>query len=99
MELYKPTYLKEHKLIQKYCEVTKVHFKYYKSIYSSSVYYDKPLLRLPISNIDKIMISKTIDIKLKNGPQIAMFIHIYIRYDNGNISIIKISNMIINMIG
>ena len=77
--------MKEHKLIQKYCEVTKLHLKYYNSIYSSSVYYDKPLLRLPIANIEKIMISKTIDIKIKNGPSMSIFIHIHIKYDESNI--------------
>jgi hypothetical protein len=85
LELYKPTYLREHKLIQKYCEVTKLHLKYYNSIYSSSVYYNKPLLRLPITNIDKIMISKTIDLKLKSGPHMSIFIHIHIKYDESKI--------------
>jgi hypothetical protein len=79
MEMFKLTYYKELKLIQRYCQVTKKYFKYFKSIYSSTVYLDKPLLKLPLMNIDKIMISKGSK-ELKSKASIEVNIQIYIKF-------------------
>jgi hypothetical protein len=77
--MYKITYYKELKLIQRYCQVTKKHFKYFKSIYSSTVYLDKPLLRLPLANIDRIMLSKHSK-GMKTNLDIQINIQIYIKF-------------------
>jgi hypothetical protein len=83
LEMFKiNNHKKDVKLIERYCQVSKKYFKYFKSIYSSTVYLDKPLLRLPIANIDKIMISKSNkDAKFKN---VEVFVQIYVKFTESN---------------
>jgi hypothetical protein len=42
----------EYRYAQKYCQITKKEFKYFSSIYSSTVWQDRPLLRIPIIDIE-----------------------------------------------
>lgn len=59
MDLLKLSNLKNlQKISLKYSQLTKCYFKYFKSIYSSTVWQDRPLLKIPISNIDKITVIK-----------------------------------------
>jgi hypothetical protein len=80
--MHKITYYKEAKLIERYCQVTKQYFKYFKSIYSSTVYLDKPLMRLPIANIDKILVSRST--KLKTNFTTLIHTQIYMKFTPGN---------------
>ena len=54
-----------YKKVIRYFQITKTELKYYNSIFSSSVYNDKPLFRTLISNIDKIIISTDNMLKFK----------------------------------
>ena len=51
-------------------------------MYCSSVWKDKPLLRLPIADIEQILIIKDDNIKQKN-PVIKFIFHIYFKFDSG----------------
>ncbi len=70
----------EHKVSLKYCQITKRYFKYFKSIYSSSVWMDKPLMRLPIKNIGKLVIGSNSIQKLKNTNHINYLLQIFIKF-------------------
>ena len=54
-----------YKKVVRYFQVTKSEFKYYNSIFSSSVWNDKPLFRINIKNVDKITISDDDIVKMK----------------------------------
>ena len=70
----------EHKAAVKYCQINKNYFKYFKSIYSSTVWLDRPLMRLPIANIEKIELKKNNIQKLKQNFHIKVIIQIYIQF-------------------
>jgi hypothetical protein len=70
----------EMKTSLKYCQITKTYFKYFKSIYSSSVWMDRPLMRLPLANIDKIIIGNCGVDKLKQ-MNIKIIIQIFAKFD------------------
>ncbi len=54
LEVFKMTIFNgDNRYAQKYCQITKKEFKYFSSIYSSTVWQDRPLLRLPIIDIEK----------------------------------------------
>lgn len=83
--MFKITFFKDdYKVYLKYCQITKKCFKYFKSIYSSTVYLDKPLMRVPISNIEKVVIGNNKIQKLKNF-NIKVIIQVYIRFDESKI--------------
>ncbi len=77
------TLRKHHTISLKYSQLTKFHFKYFKSIYSSTVWQDRPLLKIPIINIDKMIVMKC----KNNLPKVLMnnniniLIQIYIKFD------------------
>jgi hypothetical protein len=73
------------KISLRYCQITKFYFKYYKSLYSSTVWLDKPLIRLPIFNIEKLIIGKNTIQNLKQSYNIKVIIQIHIRFDESNI--------------
>jgi hypothetical protein len=61
----------------KYIQISKQYIKYYKSVYSSKIYKDKPLIKLPIENIDRILYSRKIPAVLT--------LHLYIKFNISNI--------------
>ena len=71
-----------YKLVLRYFQITKDEFKYFNSIFSSSVWYNKPLFVIPIKNIHKIDFSKdSQNIILKNS-NIKIVIDIIVVSDN-----------------
>lgn len=74
---------KNQKISLKYSQLTKNYLKYFKSIYSSTVWQDRPLLKIPIVNIDKIIVIKcknNLPKALRNN-NINILIHFYIKFD------------------
>jgi hypothetical protein len=82
LEIFKINLFKnEYKESKKYVQINKGHFRYFKSIYSSSVWLDKPLMNLPIENIDKVIIGSNNISKLKNNCKISVLLQIYITFN------------------
>lgn len=54
-----------YKKVIRYFQVTKTEFKYYNSVFSSSVWNDKPLFRVKLSNVETINISNDDMLKIK----------------------------------
>jgi hypothetical protein len=70
----------------KYCQITKNSFKYFSSIYSSSVWLDKPLMRLPIQNIERISFGLNGNItknqKNTNANNVRFILQIFISFND-----------------
>ena len=71
----------EYKPARKYCQITKEFFKYYNSIYSSTVWKDKPLLRLPLNNIEKMVLCQNLKTKKKNLSNINVIVQIFLIFN------------------
>eukprot|EP00340_Litonotus_pictus_P005306 CAMPEP_0170527074 /NCGR_PEP_ID=MMETSP0209-20121228/12513_1 /TAXON_ID=665100 ORGANISM="Litonotus pictus, Strain P1" /NCGR_SAMPLE_ID=MMETSP0209 /ASSEMBLY_ACC=CAM_ASM_000301 /LENGTH=180 /DNA_ID=CAMNT_0010817329 /DNA_START=226 /DNA_END=764 /DNA_ORIENTATION=- len=57
-QLEKINYFKNSfKYVTRYFQITKYDLKYFNSVFSSSVWNDKPLMKLPIKNIKEIRVS------------------------------------------
>jgi len=71
----------EYKPSSKYAQITKGYFKYFNSIYSSSVWKDRPLMKLPLNNVEKIVICENLKNKKKNFGNINTVVQFYIVFD------------------
>lgn len=70
-----------YKLVMRYFQITRSEFRYFNSIFSSSVWNDKPLFVIPIKNIRDIKISNESDkilSKVKRNLKIILDIEIVI---------------------
>jgi hypothetical protein len=68
---------KGYKKVIRYFQVTKREFKYFHSIFSSTVWNDKPLFRIKLSDIEKITVSDDDRVKIKfNDVKFVFKIHI-----------------------
>lgn len=82
MEFEKLNIIKgEYKPSFKYGQISKCYFKYFNSQYSSSVWKDRPLMRLPLSNIEKIIICENLKYKKKNLEKINVVVQIFILFN------------------
>ncbi len=54
-----------YKKVLRYFQITKHEFKYFNSIFSSSVWHDKPLYRVKIENIKNVKISNDDMVRFK----------------------------------
>lgn len=89
-----------YKKVIRYFQVTKTEFKYYNSIFSSSVWNDKPLFRTPIIKIENISISNDDMIKMKfNDVKFAfhliiknLVLNIDLRRRDKDVNVIKSNN-------
>jgi hypothetical protein len=84
MDLLKLNNLKHlQKVSLKYSQITKNYFKYFKSIYSSTVWQDRPLLKIPLSNIDKVIAVKCKSNlpKILKNKNIYILIQFFIKFD------------------
>lgn len=64
-----------------------MYFKYFNSQYSSSVWKDRPLMRLPLTNIEKIVICENLKQKKKNLEKINIVIQIYLLFNESKLLI------------
>jgi len=69
------------KLVPRYCQATKKEFKYFKSMYSSTVWQDKPLFRVPFEDLEHVIIVKDESVKHKN-PDIKFIFQISVKLDS-----------------
>ena len=77
------------KVSLKYSQITKCCFKYFKSIYSSTVWQDRPLLKIPLSNIEKITVIRCKNNlpKILKNKNINILIQFSIIFDESKISL------------
>lgn len=85
------------KVTERYCQLTRDHFKYFNSMYSSTVWLDKPLMRLPLENICKLHIGRNSDRKLKDNFNIEMILHVHFKFNelfhyNPNYEVVTYTN-------
>lgn len=80
-EIYRiTTFRNTYKTQIRYCQITQKEIKYFSSIYSSSVWNDKPLLRIPIKNVINITIANEEITKLKYSG-INLVFRLFLKFD------------------
>jgi len=53
------------KCVSRYFQITKTELKYFQSIYSQSVINDRPLFRIPLTDIKKVTLLDNDNIRMK----------------------------------